>query len=209
MEHRGQRGFGIVGLIAVLAVLLLIGLGGWYVWQAQTAPPTSQAEQETLSKTPEKSTITFTDERVPFTFEYPKYWTVTLSKSLRDSQSRPDQYFLEVSAPGTVLAEQPIGGLFVTKGARIVVHDSKTALANIQDRFTGFYGTAATDRVDVAVAGVAAVEYNFAYESDPAVFTEFLKDGRIFALEFSAEGDERTSSYFPDYKALMASFKFK
>lgn len=208
-RNTNQRGFGAVEIIIIVVVLALIGVGGWYVWQTQTKPPQNQTQDTPNGQTtPPKTTETFSDSRVPFTFEYPKGWTVKVDERLKEGQPLPDQYSVELQAPGTTLTEQPIGGHFVTTGARVRILDTRTTLTNIQDKFSGFYAQA-KDRVNTTVAGAAAVEYAFTYESDPGIFTDFVKDGRDYSLGFYAEDDERASVQFADYKTLVSSFKFK
>jgi hypothetical protein len=202
-----QQGFGAVEAIVFVIVLSLVGFGGWYIWQAQSQPHDAGALPPQANQQ-QKSTLTFDDKLIPFTFEYPKDWTVKIPDSIKEGRPLPNQYSIELRAPGTVETEQPIGGLFITKGARILVSDTKTTLTDIQDKFLGFYAQA-KDRANVTVNGVAAVEYTFAYESDPGVFTDLVINGRDYSLGLYAEGDEKTSAFFNAYKTLVSSFKLK
>ena len=106
------------------------------------------------------------------------------------------------------MVEQPLGGSVVTKGARIVVVDSKTGLTSIKDRFTGIY-TTAQNKKDVSVGDQSAVQFSFSYESDPGIYTEFVKNGRLYSIQFFAEGDEMASGYLADYQKTVSSFVFK
>lgn len=212
-SRKGQRGFGAVEIILVIFIVGLIGVGGWYVWQAnnksvgQTQVGNSYTQHDKVSEQP-KLTNTFNNSLVPFTFEYPKEWNVEVDERIKGGQPLPGQYSIELRTPDAVLKEGPIGGTFISKGARIVVLSSVTNLSNIQDKFSGFYAHA-NDKKDTKVAGLKAVEYSFAYESDPGIFVDFIKDDREYSIGFYAEGSESGSQYLSAHKTLVSSFKFK
>ncbi|HET9411980.1 MAG TPA: hypothetical protein VFO38_03970 [Candidatus Saccharimonadales bacterium] len=200
MNHKNQQGFGLVEAILVLVVLVALAVLGWYIFNRQTAP-------ELRPVVTDESTIGFSEEHIPYSFMYPKTWTVEKSQNLKDG-ALPDQYSITLSAPQTVLVEQPLGGSVVTKGVRIVVVDSKTGLTSIKDRFTGIYATA-QNKKDVSVGDQSAVQFSFSYESDPGIYTEFVKNGRLYSIQFFAEGDEMASGYIADYQKIVSSFVFK
>lgn len=81
MEHRGQRGFGIVELIIIVAVLTLLGVGGWYVWQAvnpnsdnsqETQPPQGNGSNQSLYA----GWKTYSDAVGKFTVQHPSDWKI-------------------------------------------------------------------------------------------------------------------------------------
>lgn len=203
-RQQQQAGFGIVEVVIVIIILALIGVGGWYIWNANQKSPTSDNGNNTVSS---KTYSTFTVVPAPFSFQYVSDWSYAVDKPLQSDVPISDQYSISLVAPGTTVIETPIGGGEVTKGARVVIWSTKSSLTDVHSRFTGVYSNA-TNKTDTTVAGVAAVEYEFSYEGQPGVFTDFIKDGRLYSVGYFAPGNERLSSSFADYKALLVSFKF-
>ncbi|HKX73129.1 MAG TPA: PsbP-related protein [Candidatus Saccharimonadales bacterium] len=209
-KSRNQQGFGVVEVIVIVVILAIIGAGGWYVWQAQNKPTQSQSTTNETggSTTPPKTTATFSDSRLPYTFEYQKAWTVKVDERLKDGQGLPDMYSVALLTPDVAFGEMPIGGSEVTKGAQVVVWASKTTLTNVQDIFTGIRAKV-ENKQSTTVAGMSAVEYEFGYESQLARHIDFIKDGWLYSISYASEGNERTSANYAAFGAVVTSFKFK
>jgi len=204
-KQQQQAGFGIVEAVVVLIVLALVGIGGWYVWSANQKSPTSNNNNNTTTQSKTYSTFAITP--APFSFQYVSDWSYVVDTPLQADTPISDQFSITLAAPGTTVEETLIGGGEVTRGARVVVWSTKTALTDVHGRFTGVYSNA-TNKTDTTVAGVTAVEYEFTYEGQPGIFTDFIKGGRLYSVGYYAPGNERSSNNFVDYKDLLASFKF-
>lgn len=74
MNTKNERGFGLIEVLVAILVVGLIGLGVWYVLQAQTVrSPTPQGSQQT---DPYAGWQTYCDELQKVCFKYPSDWAV-------------------------------------------------------------------------------------------------------------------------------------
>jgi hypothetical protein len=204
---KNQRGFGAVEIIILVVILAIIGVGGWYVWQSQNNSNPSVNNPNSQTETT-KNTQTFSDERLPFAFEYPKEWVIKVDEKIREGQPLPDKYSIFLNTKDIAYTEMPIGGSEVSVGVKVNIVVSKSTLNSPQGVFTGLRASA-QGKTNVTVSGLPAVEYEFGYESQPGRYVDFIKDGRLYSVSYFSAGNERSSVDFEGYKALISSFDFK
>jgi len=208
--------------LVILLCLLVISLvgAGIYAWSQQQENKDLQAKNEQLLS--EKQSVKETDNKneatpladfkidsVPFIFKYPSSWTMEASEPLDNFAPAPDLYSVTLMEPGSDVRVSRFGNDYVFKGSRIIAYVAKTDLKDMKDRFTGIYQSA-TNREDITVSGIAAVQYDFGYESDPAVYTQLIKDGKMYTFAYYSDSkNEKDNKSYPSYKELVASIKFQ
>jgi hypothetical protein len=203
-----------------IALIMLIGLTALtvYIWQQQKIN-TLENENVKLSSQPSplandnpkpaQTLIIFKRDSVPFTFEYPKNWAISTDEPLDADFPAPDGYSIKLAAPGSDVQTNRFGNNFVKTGSRIVIYSVKSELQDINSRFTGIYRSVA-DKKEISIAGIKAVQYNFGYESDPAIVTELIKGGRMYTFSFYSDSEkEKDNAAYPVYEALLKSIKFE
>ncbi len=73
-----QHGFGVIEIMVIVALVAAIGVGGWYVWQAQqtnpntvSTPPPPSAQNVEPTPPPQTTTKKYTNTKYGYSFEYP------------------------------------------------------------------------------------------------------------------------------------------
>lgn len=150
-------------------------------------------------------------DSVPFTFAYPSSWALTTDQQLKDTSEVPEVYSFNLLSPGTVIDVNGVGFSYVKTGARINISTSKAYYTDPGDVFKGsLYSRYATDKKEMTIDGEKAVQYVFGYESDNAVHTDVVKEGKLYSITFSCEEtDEKISNQYGVYVDLLKSFEFK
>lgn len=205
-----QLGFGVVEVIIIVVIIALVGVGGWYVWSSNQQPsPSATNQNDTALPPPSDSTKkTFSDDSAPFAFEYPKDWTLKASPTLTPGQPLPDDYSITLETPDIGFGEMPIGGTEVNQGAQVVVRMSKSTLQDVHGVFTGLRASA-QNKSDTTVAGQAAVEYEYGYESQPGHYFDFLHNGRLYSVSYFSAGNERESGNYASYIDMVKSLSLR
>lgn len=206
-----QSGFGVVEVIVIVVVVALVGVGGWYVWSANQKQPSSSNANQTGADTPspvDSTKTAFSDASAPFSFEYPKEWTLKASPALTPGQPLPDDYSITLETPDIGFGEMPIGGTEVNRGAQVIIRTSKSNLQDVHGVFTGLRASA-QNKSDTTVAGQAAVEYEYGYESQPGHYFDFLHDGRLYSVGYFSAENERNSGNYSGYIEMVKSLRLK
>lgn len=196
-----QSGFGLIGAFAILVVLTVVGFGGWYVWSAnQHSASRSDGDSST--------TKTFSDVDYLFTFDYPQTWTIRTSPEVLPGQALPAAYSITLETPDIRIGELPIGGTEVVKGAQVIVQVTNSSLKDIHGVFTDLRASA-QGKKDVTVAGQAAVQYEYGYESQSGQFFDLLYKNRLYSIGYFSAGNERSSANHAAFVELVDSLHFK
>lgn len=210
-------------LLTLLALLLIggAGAGAYFYQQSRIDALNNEKNQlnqqltEAASKATEEEVLPnqFSYPKAPFTFSYPSNWTLSSEQSVTSNEELPENYTINLLAPGTVEAASLIGSQVVVSesGAKITIAKTKATDTDIRKILGALAEMLKLQFKDVTVGGVAGVEYEFAYESPRRISTAFVKDGAVYYISFDAEDDANLTKneYYKNYEQLVKSFAFK
>jgi cytoskeletal protein RodZ len=205
MRKNKQHGFSPALVVIIVAAAALLGLIGWRVYEAMKPKTTANSQNQTQTNQSTTNTKTFKSDKYGYTLEYPASWTVA-------SEMQQSTEVVTLKAPGTVTTEQPIGGYTTDKGAVVSLDVSGCQGAHVcgaPEVYSGPYSSAVKNKSKFTLAnGIEADRYTFAWESEPALYTVFSKNGKGMTSYLTSEGDELTSPYLNDYNNILNSIKF-
>lgn len=216
--HITHAGWMYVALVVIaFAAVIGTGFGVYYLQQGQVESlEKALSEKNTMKVAASKeitaatTTATFSEQQIPYTFSYPADWTKRYNAPIHVN---PDvvqpRYDIGFSAPATFVTEEPIGGSYVQAGAQITVGMEPTTQKTAAEWIKTLPAIMKiNDRKDATVAGITAIEFRTAYESQDTFYTVFVKDGKLYRFTFVAKEGVQ-NKYFQAYKDLVTSVKFK
>jgi hypothetical protein len=217
--HVHHVGWMYVALVVIaFAAVIGTGFGVYYLQQGQVESLEKALSEKNSMKvaaskeiTSATTTATFSEQQIPYTFSYPVDWTKRYNAPIHVNPDTAQQkYSIGLSAPGTFITEEPIGGGHIRAGAQITV-DVEPATQKAADEWVKTLPAAMklNDRKDTTVTGIPAIEFRTAYESQDTFYTVFIKDGKLYRYTFVAGDGLQSSKYFQQYKSLLTSVKFK
>lgn len=216
-NKKGLRTF-LYGLFTVvLATAAGVGVYAWQQGKIDDLQHTKSQQQSTQNNTTQPTTASNETKKetqyktpgAPFTFTYNSDWSVVNSDPLDPTLPAPNGYTITLTAPGTFIKKENIGSEATAKGARIVFDSSKTTLTDVNDRYKDSPYIKLTNKKEVTVAGIKGVQYGMGYESEPAIYTDFIKAGRLYSIAFHADTQNKEqSAYYPDYQKLLSTLAF-
>lgn len=217
--HITHAGWMYVALVVIaFAAVIGTGFGVHYLQQGQVdSLEKALAEKSHMSVASSKEitaaegTVQFTEQQIPYTFNYPSDWSKRYSAPIHVNHETPQsRYSIGLSSPGLFETEEPIGGGYLRAGAQITISMEATPFKTVQEIIKAYPAyIKVNDQKDTKVAGIAAVEYRMAYESQDTFYTDFIKDGKLYKYSFVAGDGLQNSKYFQVYKDLLASVKFR
>lgn len=210
-------------LFAVLGLVLVGGaIAGAYFYQQQRIDTLSNEKSQLNQQLAEATSkdvdagaapSQFSYPKAPFVFEYPADWTVTSSEPVTYTEALPQEYGVELLAPGTVRTVTIVGGpdVISEKGARITIKKTATKETEVRKALLTFPGGTPPPFKDVKVAGVDAVEFQYAWEGPKYLSTAFVKGDALYTVHFDAEDDANLTKneHYKTYQTLISSFQFK
>jgi Tfp pilus assembly protein PilX len=209
-------------ILLTLLVLVLIGgaAAGAYVYQQQRIDALNVEKTQLAQRIADTSVQDaegvepnqFSYSKTPFVFSYPAEWTLTSSEPVTYTETLPNEYGIELLAPGTVRSVTASGtpDVISENGARVTIKKTVTTETDAQKALGTFAGTAPTFK-DVTVAGLKGVEYEYMNDGPKYLATAFVKDGALFVIRFDAEDDAdlTKNDYYKTYQSVVNSFQFK
>lgn len=162
-------------------------------------------ETSTTKETTDKTTFDYKKAGIPITFQYPSNWVLNTENTLFKSEEVKDNYGFSLLAPSTSITSAMIGGTYIMKGSKIDFYITKVTDVELLAPKLGVKG----EVLKTKIAGVDALQYVFAYESDPSISTIFIKDGKEYSISFISDKDnERDSENYKVYEEVLSSLSF-
>lgn len=215
MKKLRNRGFAAMELILMLLIIAIIGGAGYYVYNSQKKTNDSLGSTASSGSTPQKTEKeTSTSEEgvvgthenttLGISFTYPKDWTKKvqeLDKTFKENVwiSSPD--YKEV--PEDPFGAIETGGIFMVQVYATEYKNNDELKAN--DPYM-------SNPYDVKLGGISALRQDkCGHPVQRSVCVSLVKGGYEYNVSYAHPNAETSNSakYIAEFKALLASFKFK